>query len=269
MAGSRGLYRVEVDNRQLRVLLNTARLELSPEQMTFMGGAMRNLATRVQARAVRNVSGYPVHYDGRIFRVVVRTGTLKGAIESEWPYQSALQARVYVNGAHTAVPFQQGDRTVKPRPVAAYAAAIEYGHGEIDLKKTMMGKTVPFFASRTSNSTGPFSVRGLTPVDGSDGALWENKRLNARLAHPLWHGGRKGPMQFQRRVAAAYAGGKQGGGTYYIAFRKVGKHGWIIPAARERPFMRAAARQSQADARRLTGEQLTELLRNDARTANH
>lgn len=257
------LYRVEVQNGQLTVLLNVAALNLSPDQLNFLGYAIRDTAARAQARAVRNVSGYPVTYDGKVFRVVVRTGALKGAIDMQWPYQSPLQARVFVNGAMTAAPFQAGDRLVKPSPVSAYAAAIEFGHEEIDLKKFMQGKIVPFFASRTAGSTGPFAVRGLTEVEGSNGALWENKALNIKLTHPLF-GTAKGPMYFQKRGGtAAYQGAKGGGGSYYIAFRRVGKTGWIIPAAKPRPFMRAAATgpQAQRDARQNTLERLRALMR--------
>lgn len=253
----RGLYRIEVNDKQLAVVLDTAKLQLKPAQLELMGLAIRDVAERARTRVVRNVSGYPVFYDGTAFRVQVRTGALKGAIEMEWPYQSPLQARVYVNGAQTGQPMQQGDRVVKPRPVGDYAAAIEYGHGPIDLKQFMMGKTVPFFASRSANSTGPFSARGLTPVDGSGERLWENKELNNRLAAK----GKK-PMHFQQRKARAYTSQSKGAGSYYIAFRRVGKHGWIIPAAKPRPFMRAGTtgRATQEDARRFTAEHLVKLL---------
>lgn len=261
-----GLYRIEVNSRGLSVVMNTARLNLDPGQLQHLGWAIRDTAARAQMRAVRNVSGYPVMYDGKVFRVVVRTGALKGAMEMEWPYQSVLQARVYVNGSHTAQPIQMGDGIVKPRPVADYAAAIEFGHEEIDLKKYMQGKVVPFFASRSSSSTGPFAARGLTPVAGP-GDLWENKSLNARLAHPLLGGGRKGAMLFQRRASKAYDGGKKGGGAYYISFRRVGKTGWIIPAARPRPFMRAATTgpTAQRDARQFTRQRLMELMNPNGR----
>lgn len=252
-----GLYRLEVDDRQLRVLLNTAKLKLSPAQLGFLGYAIRDTAERARIRVIRNVSGYPVYYDGKAFRVQVRTGALKGAIEMEWPYQGPLQARVYVNGSHTAQPFKMGDGVVKPRPVATYAAAIEYGHGPIDLKKYMMGKTVPFFASRSASSTGPFTARGLTPVTDMPGDLWENRALNNRL-----QAAGKRPMHFQRRRARAYTSQKKGAGSYYIAFRKVGKHGWVIPEAQPRPFMRAGTLgpAAQKDARRFTAARLVELM---------
>jgi len=253
-----GLFRVEVENNQLRVLLNTARLQLDPSQLNFLGTAIRDAAARVQARAVRNVSGTPVQYDGRVFRVVVRTGALKGAIDMQWPYQSALQARVYVNGAHTSIPENVGGYISRPVPVSKYAAAIEYGHGPIDLKQTMQGKTVPFFASRSANSTGPYSARGVTHVEGD---MWENKPLNAKLQAQG-----KNPMLFQRRsTKAAYSGAKNGGGAYFIAFRKVGKTGWVIPAAQPRPFMRAALKQSERDTRELVRDRLVELMSHEVR----
>lgn len=255
------LYRVETQGNELRVLLNTARLKLNPSQLNNLGFAVRDLAARVQARAVRNVSGYPVQYDGKVFRVVVRTGTLKGAIDMQWPYQTVLWARVFVNGAHTSQVQAIGGYIPKPVPVRRYAAAIEFGHPPIDLKQFMRGKTVPFFASRTANTTGPFAARGLTPVDDT-GEMWENKALNRKLTHPLW--GRKGPMYFQRKAGKIEG---YGGGAYYIAFRKVGKTGWVIPAAKPRPFMRAAGTSpaSQRDARRLTSQRLRMLLEDAAK----
>jgi hypothetical protein len=69
----------------------------------------------------------------------------------------------------------------------------------------------------------------------------------------------------QRRATSGYS--KGGAGTYYIAFRKVGKKGWVIPAARARPFMRAAATgpASQRDARELTRDRLQGILSVSAR----
>lgn len=251
-----GLYSVQVHDSSLRVMLNTAKLNLSPAQVTRMGEAVRDLAAGVQARAVRNVSGYPVEFEGGVFRVKSVTGALKGAIEQQWPYQSPLQARVFVNGAMSGAAIQIAGGLVKPRPVSDYAAAIEDGHGEIDLKKTMLGKTVPFFAARSKNATGPYAGRGLRPAgsETGEGSHWVDDALNHKLASK----GAKGPMSFQRRIT----GGTKGAGSYYIAFRKVGKTGWIIPAAKPRPFMRAAATgpAARADARRLTGLKLKEVL---------
>lgn len=254
------LFTIEVDNSNLRVLMNVAELKLNAQQVEHLGLAVRDMGAKAQARAVRNVSGYPVIFDGHVFRVVPRTGALKGSIDMQWPYQGPLQAKVFVNGTHTAQPMQMGDGVVKPRPVADYAAAIEFGHGEIDLKKFMQGKTVPFFASRGSRSTGPFAVRGLTPVAGTSEGMWENEAFNKVLA-----GKGNGPMHFQRRKAAAYAA-KRGGGTYFIAFRKVGKKGWIIPEAKPRPFLRAAAtgRATQRDATAAVRQRLIELMDPDA-----
>lgn len=252
----RGLFRVEIENNQLRVLLDTAKLGLTAEQLNVLGGAIRDSAARVQARAVRNVKGYPVQYDGRVFRVKTVTGALAASIDMQWPYQTVLQARVYVNGAHTAQGQMVNGVFTKPRPVAAYAAAIEFGHAEIDLKQFMQGKVVPFFASRTKNSTGPFAARGLTEVAGTGGQLWENIQLSVKLGTQG-----KAPMQFRRMATkAAYSGGKHGGGAYYIAFRRVGKTGWIIPAAKPRPFMRAALAQSERDVRANVRQRLAQIL---------
>jgi hypothetical protein len=255
-----GLYSVQVHDSSLRVMLNTAKLNLNPAQVLRMGEAVRDLSANVQARAVRNVSGYPVQYEGGVFRVKSQTGALKGAIEQQWPYQSPLQARVFVNGAMSGAAIQIAGALVKPRPVSDYAGAIESGHGEIDLKKTMMGKTVPFFAARSQNATGPYAGRGLRP----EGSGWVDDALN----HKLSSKGAKGPMSFKRHKIK---GGTRGAGSYYVTFRKVGKTGWIIPAAKPRPFMRAAGtgQATQADARSLTAAKLKEVLRDAAVAPPH
>ena len=260
-----GLYSVQVHDSSLRVLLNTSRLNLNPAQVLRMGEAVRDLSAAVQARAIRNVSGYPVQFEGGVFRVNTVTSALKGAIDLEYPYQSPLQGRVFVNGAMTAAAIQIAGGLVKPRPVSDYASAIEDGHGEIDLKKTMLGKTVPFFAARSQSATGPYAGRGLRP-EGSDtgeGSQWTDDALN----HKLSSKGAKGPMTFERRIT----GGTKGAGSYYITFRKVGKTGWIIPAAKPRPFMRAAATgpATQADARSLTSAKLKEVLTDAAVKPRH
>ena len=69
------LYRIQVEDRQLRVLLDSAKLDLSPGQLNVVGQALKTAAENVRERAVHNVSGYPVMYDGRSFRINTRTGT--------------------------------------------------------------------------------------------------------------------------------------------------------------------------------------------------
>jgi hypothetical protein len=53
-----------------------------------LGQAIRKWGVLVQTRAVYNVTGHPVSYEGGFFVVRVRTGALRGAIELQWPYQS-------------------------------------------------------------------------------------------------------------------------------------------------------------------------------------
>lgn len=239
MPGEAFHYQLRIDTKQLRVLSARAHLPLNdPKVMAAMGAGIRAWGALVQARAVRNVSGYPVVYDGGVFRVQVRTSTLKGSIELQWPYQSNLQARVFVNGTHTANVAQPGG-SVRSQSVADYAAAIEMGHKAIDLKQFMQGKVVPFFGARGKSARGPFAARGLTPaVPGSEdyGSQWQSEHLNNKLAAKG-----KAPMYFTKKGGGeVYQAGKKGGSTYFIAFRRVGKTGWIIPAAKPRPFMRAA-----------------------------
>jgi hypothetical protein len=194
------------------------------------------------------VSGYPVMFEGGFFKVHPRTGTLQGSIKLDYPYQTRFRARVYVDGAMTSVSGEGAGGHLRMTPVSEYAGAIEWGHKAIDLKLTMMGKVVPFFASRGAKSQGPYSVRGLSPVDKSMtkfGSLWQNTALNAKLQSQG-----KAPMHFTKHGAsAAYAG--HGAGTFFLTFRRVGKTGWIIPAAEPRPFMRAALEKSRADIAKL------------------
>lgn len=230
-------YKLVYDGSQVVMLLQSFRAGVGVLKGPTIGRMVRDSAELIRQQAVTNVGGYPVTYEGRTFRVMVRTGALRGSIETEWPYQGSFwMARVFVNGTHTA-PASAPGMFQRGKPVSQYAAAIEYGHDAIDLKLHMMGKTVPFFASRGSSSRGPYAVRGLDPLDSNNtgtGSAWQNESFNARLQAKG-----KGPMIFTKKGGkTAYA--SKGAGTYFIAFRKVGKTGWIIPAAQPRPFMAAA-----------------------------
>jgi hypothetical protein len=226
-------YQLELNRRQIGWLLKA----LKPDKKLIageLGKAVKTAGVALQTQAVRNVSGYPVVYEGGAFRVRVQTGALKGSITLQYPYGDEYKARVYVNGTHTA----SGARTfTKPKPVSDYAGAIEWGHGPIDLKKTMQGKIVPFFSARSDKATGPYAATGVRQVKslkmGSDGVLehetsYQSQKLNEKLAAKG-----KPAMRFKKIKPDT-------GGSYFIAFRTVGKTGWIIPAAKPRPFMKAA-----------------------------
>lgn len=247
-----GHYRVEVRTDALRVLIARTRGPFGgPGVQAALTQGVRQWGAMVQARAVRNVTGYPVVYDGQVFRIMVRTGTLRGSIELQHPYHGPFQARVFVNGTAMNPGENPGGAggAPRPRPVSAYAMAIEVGHGPIDLKKTMMGKVVPFFAARSSKARGPYAATGLEPVDErsqSYGSRWVSEQLNRKLAAK-----NKGPMVFEKMGGnAAYTGAKRGASTYFISFRRVGKTGWVIPAAKPRPFMRAAVEGTKDAGRR-------------------
>lgn len=250
-------YHVTIDRRQLTALVARTMGPFSDSGpiADAMGQVVRKWALMVQTRAVHNVSGYPVIYQGGAFRVQVRTGTLKGSIEMQWPYQHRLQARVFVNGTMT----NPGERGGRPTPVSAYAFRIEFGGDEIDLKKTMQGKVVPFFGARSSNARGPYAARGLKPLQEGQtayGSLWKSDALNAKLAAKG-----KGPMAFEKRGGKqAYKDPHGSGSTYFISFRRVGKTGWIIPAAKPRPFMRAAIEGTGEAARRMGVREITRVL---------
>lgn len=243
--GMASMYELRIDTRQLRILVARTGMPLhDPAIVRELGAGIRAWGALLQARAVRNVTGYPVIYDGQVFRVRVQTGALRGSIELQWPYGTTLAARVFVNGTHTATSQHGGQ--VRTRSVADYAAAIEEGHDEIDLKKFMKGKTVPFFAARTKAARGPYAAVGLKPLSDRSqglGSYWHSEQLNARLQAKG-----KGPMHFQKRGGTnAY----QGSSSYFLTFRRVGSEGWIIPAALPRPFMRAAMEGTKDQGRRM------------------
>lgn len=233
------------ERRQLQVLLRRASLrDLSASDKRTLGEGVRDGAEKIRQRVVRNVSGYPVSYTGGSFVVRVRTGALKASIEVEWPYLDEWSARVFVNGTHTSI-TNVGGFPGKPVPVSKYAAAVERGHKEIDLKKTMQGKIVPFFGSRSSSTTGPYTERGLERGLVSIG----KRQYISKNPDPK----RRKPLVYKAKRTAT-------GGAYFITFRRVGKKGWIIPAAKPRPFMDAGAAQSTTDVRRAVGRKLRVVL---------
>jgi hypothetical protein len=241
-------YRLTVKADVLKVLIaRTTGPFGSPDVARAAGEGIRKWGALVQASAVYNVTGHPVIYDGRVFRVMVRTGTLRNSIELQWPYQTRFQARVFVNGT---LMNPGGPGRPRPTSVAAYANAIEDGHDAIDLKKTMQGKIVPFFGSVQERARGPFAAEGLKPLDTSRtdyGSKWQSATLDRKLAAK-----NKAGMQFTKKGGnPAYQGAKRGASTYFISFRRVGKTGWIIPEAAPRPFMRAALERSKEPGRRM------------------
>lgn len=244
-------YELTINGGQAAELLNRMRLSPSSPEAGRIGRGVSAAAQIVQERAIRNVSGYPVYYEGGVFRVAVRTGTLKGAIERQWPYGTVFKARVFVNGTHTAVEQAPGMRS-KPRPVSQYAAAIEYGHAEIDLKKTMKGKTVPFYGARSKSANGPYAARGLEKVDNGPGVgKYASVEHSMRLAEKG-----KPTMYFARKRTES--------GAYFIAFRKVGNTGWIIPAAKPRPFMASALEGTKDKVRKTVQQAAIAALRGQA-----
>lgn len=239
-------YRLEVDASKLRVLIARTHFSPDPASARVLGEGIRKAAMVVQARAVFNVTGYPVSYDGGVFRVQVRTGTLRGSIELEWPYGSLFTARVYVNGTYMTPPSGPGGAR-RPTPVSEYAGSIEWGHDQIDLKLTMKGKTVPFFGAKAEKARGPYAAKGLKPIGGAGDTGYGSKWRSAALDSKLLAKG-KSRMEFEKK------GGAGRGSSYFIAFRKVGNVGWIIPEAKPRPFMKAAVENTRPKVRRIIAD---------------
>lgn len=236
-------YYLKIDTHALKVLLaRTSGPFGGPDIQQALGQSVRKWGVLLQTRAVYNVTGHPVVYEGGYFVIRVRTGALRSAIEMQWPYESAFQARVFVNGTVMNPGEAMPGALARPRPVSEYAGAIEFGHDEIDLKKTMRGKTVPFFGTK-SKANGPYAATELKPTNVLDtdyGSKWRSASHDAKLA-TKGHG----PMTFTKMGGhPAYTGSRRGASTYFIAFRKVGATGWVIPKAAPRPFLRAALESS-------------------------
>jgi hypothetical protein len=141
-------YRLTLDMNQLLVLVARTRFPLSnPAAVRHMGQAVRSTARWCRPAPSTTCPATRSSTRAACSACRSRPGALKGAIELEWPYGSLFTCRVYVNGAHTSTGRSAPGFPSKPRPVSDYAGAIEEGHDEIDLKKTMLGKTVPFFGS--------------------------------------------------------------------------------------------------------------------------
>lgn len=227
-----------------------SRLRMEGDTPARLGDLVRQVGLLAQARAVYNVSGYPVTYEGGTFRVRVQTGALKGSINLQYPYADLFSARVYVNGAMTATTGLGGGQFSKPRPVSEYAGAIEWGHKQIDLKRTMQGKIVPFFGARAQKARGPYAAVGLMKVeDGPHQGQYASIAHAERLAATG-----KRPMYFTRMPV-------KGAGAYFISFRRVGKTGWVIPKAAPRPFMRSAGEAIVDQGRRLITNGVATILR--------
>lgn len=257
-------YQLRVDRGRLLALIDVTGFKPTGRAARTLGEGIRRAGLIVQTRAVRNVSGYPVVFEGGVFRVQVRTGALKGSIELDWPYEGTVfRARVYVNGTATRIESQPGSGYTRSTTVAEYAAAIEAGHKEIDLKKYMQGKRVPFFGSVAAKARGPYAARGLKPIMAGVkgyGSGWASESLNAKLAAKG-----KGAMVFTKMGGKAAFSGR--GTSYFISFRTVGKTGWIIPEAAPRPFMRAAAMGTRDQVRRVIVAAAVEMLRDSMRGA--
>ena len=154
--------------------------------------AMRKCVERasieIQAQAVRNVSGITVEYSGGTFIINRQTGKLVRSIQILPDFGGGVLSSLVVAGAN-------------------YAAAVEFGTQERDLKELLMGKVIPFQVKGTAKE------KKEAVADGTATAV--NKYAST---------GKKNRVE-------------------YIAFRKIGPNskGWIIPAQPARPFMQAAA----------------------------
>jgi hypothetical protein len=158
------------------------RMETSLSTIKRVHRVLIKHARMTQQRAVWNVSGNPVTFQGKTFIVNRQTGKLARSIQvvDTRPLSAAVEAS------------------------AEYASDVELGtRGPTDLKQTKLaGKVVPL-------------------------------RLSKRIGQAVAAFG--GAKAVQKKATTGRVMG-----TEYIAFRRVGKTGWIIPQRAGRPFMAEA-----------------------------
>lgn len=164
------------------------------DRISAVRKAVAKNTREARRQATINVSNTSVTYEGKTFIIKRQTAKLARSIQvvSITPLSGTVAA------------------------MAEYAGAIEEGHKEIDLKPSLMGKTVPL----PVDPNGPISAFGkkLTPVVAKAGGIARIEKMSSTGKTSRWT---------------------------YIAFRRVGpnSHGWIIKAAPGRPFMAAAGEQ--------------------------
>jgi hypothetical protein len=174
-----------------------------------MGQSIRKWGALVQARAVRNVTGYPVVYEGGVFRVKVAPARCAARSSCSGPTGPCCGPRVRQRHLHRDDDGPAATRAPNRSPTTP--AAIELGHKAIDLKQFMMGKIVPFFGARSQSARGPYAATGLEPLDPAQKATG---RVAERAAQPRLQAKSKGPMTFTKKGGnAAYTGAKKGAST--------------------------------------------------------
>ena len=164
-------------------------LETGLDAIVELRNTVQKYARLGQAQAVQNVSGNVVTYSGGTFVINRQTGKLARSIQIYPDPSGSLLGAVIVAGAN-------------------YAAAVENGTtGPVDLKPSLMGKTIPIMVR------GGKKARDKAIASGDATAVERHASTGRKME------------------------------TAAIIFRKVGpkSKGWIIPQQPARPFMLAMA----------------------------
>jgi hypothetical protein len=166
-----------------------ARLNTPLDQIMAVRDVVKRFSRIAQTEATQNVSNRQVSFEGNTFVIKRQTGNLARSIQVV--EVTPLSATIIATGG--------GERGED------YAAAVEEGHREFDLKPYLVGKTIP-----------------LVVKAGTPGAVMTSRTATT---------GRSMGGQFVifRRVSA-------NSNAYFQATDR----SWIIPAAKPRPFMGAA-----------------------------
>lgn len=176
------------------------RLSTSLSGIKEIEGVIRKFTNMAQREAVANVSNNGFVYDGRSIFIRRRTGKLARSIQvvSVTPLSGALEAS------------------------AEYAEPIEEGHGPVDMKPYLMGKTVMIpIAGRTQGM--PDSGGRISFFTDA-----ENGRQSVKVT----------------RISKKATTGRKAG-VQNVIFRRIGPNtkGFIIPRQPPKPFMSAAGQK--------------------------
>lgn len=139
-----------------------ARLTTPIEANPAIRKVMQKYARVAQREATQNVSNRQVNFEGSSFVIKRQTGNLARSIQVT--EVTALTATIVASGG--------GDKKED------YAAAVEEGHREFDMKPFLMGKTVPLMVSK--GTPGAMAV----PQVATTGRVMGNKFIIFRKVGP-------------------------------------------------------------------------------------
>jgi hypothetical protein len=179
-------------------------LKLSTSLSTIeeLRNVLRRNGTRLQQRAVRNVSGVTVSYKGRTWVVNRQTGKLARSIQQMSP--NPLSVAVVAS--------------------AEYASDVAEGtRGPVDLKRFMAGKIIPLPLSNAQGKA--VEQGGVKSLFVGRFSSTQTSASGVKKNNVVSSGGKS--------MGAKY--------VMFRRVPKVGGKGWIIPQRQPKPFLQEAA----------------------------